>query len=106
MSLVLIKNEGGLLLRIGRSRMFSFLKKIEDQIQKGDDEFIFIFSGYFEKIKIYLFLLTRINLFSFRLEKNSYFNISFFIFLQKYFWQKGYYFPEQQRVPVIPHGWT
>ena len=75
--------------------MFLFFKEIEKQIEKEKDKIILNFSSFSDKIKVHLFLLTKIDLLGFRLERNNYFNISFLIMIEKYFWKKGYYFPKK-----------
>ena len=71
----------------GSNRMLSFFKEIEKQIDKENEKIVVKFSNFVEKIIVYIFLVSRFNLFGFRLERNSYFNISFIAILEKYFWQ-------------------
>ena len=74
--------------------MFAFFKEIEKQIEKENDKIVIKFSNRTDKIKVYLLLLSKIDLLGFRLDNNSYFNISFAVLLEKYFWKKGYYIPK------------
>jgi len=75
-------------------------QKINKQIESDVEEIVLDLKNISDRIKTALFLLKKIDLFSFCLKRKDSLKISlkipFFFLLEKYFWQKGYYFPEQK----------